>query len=71
MRAAFADGRLIDAEGMDVPPLLMKWGAEWAQMVRDDGRVRGNARSPPGMRGCAASGGLGKATVGTFHAMSW
>src|SRR5690348_1671374 len=35
MRAAFADGRVIDAEGADVRPLLMKWGTEWAEVVRD------------------------------------
>ena len=59
MRAAFADGRLIDAEGMDVQPLLMKWGAEWAQMVRDDGRVRGNAEI------------AGQAIAGALHLAGW
>jgi AcrR family transcriptional regulator len=40
MRAAMTDGRVIDAEGVEVMPLLMQWGAEWAQMLReaaDDG----------------------------------
>lgn len=35
MRAAMTDGRVIDAEGADVQPLLMQWGAEWAEMVRE------------------------------------
>jgi len=42
MRAAMTDGRVIDAEGADVQPLLMQWGAEWAEMVReaaDEGRA--------------------------------
>lgn len=39
MRAALTDGRVIDAEGADVEPLLMRWGAEWAE------RLRGNPGS--------------------------
>jgi len=35
MRAAMTDGRVIDAEGADVQPLLMQWGAEWAEIVRE------------------------------------
>ena len=35
MRAAMTDGRVIDAEGADVQPLLTQWGAEWANMVRE------------------------------------
>jgi hypothetical protein len=61
MRAAFADGRLIDAEGSDVQPLLMKWGAEWTQIVREatDGRVRGNAEI------------IGQAIAGALHLAGW
>jgi AcrR family transcriptional regulator len=35
MRAAMTDGRVIDAEGVDVQPLLMRWGAEWAERLRE------------------------------------
>jgi len=35
MRAAMTDGRVIDAEGADVQPLLMQWGVEWAEIVRE------------------------------------
>lgn len=35
MRAAMTDGRVIDADGAEVQPLLTQWGSEWADMVRD------------------------------------
>ena len=61
MRAAFADGRLIDADGADVQPLLMKWGAEWAEILREagDGRTRGNAEI------------IGQAIAGALHLAGW
>jgi len=34
IRAAFADERMIDAEGVEARPLLAQWGEEWAQIVR-------------------------------------
>jgi AcrR family transcriptional regulator len=41
MRAAMADERMIDAEGVESPQLLAQWGGEWAQMVR--GLVKGGS----------------------------
>src|SRR5258706_9137317 len=38
LRAAMTDARMIDAEGVDVLPLLMQWGEEWADMVREAAR---------------------------------
>jgi len=35
MRAAMTDGRVIDAEGVDAQPLLMQWGSEWAELLRE------------------------------------
>ena len=34
-RAAMTDQMVIDAEGAEAWPLLMQWGSEWAEMVRD------------------------------------
>jgi AcrR family transcriptional regulator len=57
MRAAMTDGRVIDAEGAAVQPLLVKWGAEWADMVR--GNAHGNAEI------------IGQAIAGALHQASW
>ena len=35
LRAAMTDAAMIDAEGAPVQPLLMHWGKEWAEMIRD------------------------------------
>ncbi|HTC83300.1 MAG TPA: TetR/AcrR family transcriptional regulator [Rhizomicrobium sp.] len=35
MRAAMTDGRVIDADGVESQPLLMQWGIEWAEMLRE------------------------------------
>ncbi len=35
LRAALTDGRIIDAEGVQARPLMMQWGDEWAQMIRE------------------------------------
>lgn len=45
MRAAMTDGRVIDAEGAEVMPLLTQWGVEWAETLRDDAKeaIAGNA----------------------------
>jgi AcrR family transcriptional regulator len=37
LRAATTDGRVIDAEGVEAPSLLMIWGTEWAETLRDGG----------------------------------
>ncbi len=34
LRAAMADERMIDTDGAETRPLLVQWGAEWAEMVR-------------------------------------
>jgi AcrR family transcriptional regulator len=34
LRAAMTDESLIDAEGVQAVPLLMRWGVEWAQMLQ-------------------------------------
>jgi hypothetical protein len=34
MRAAFAEERMIDAEGAEAQSLLAQWGDEWADLVR-------------------------------------
>jgi len=59
MRAAMTDGRVIDAEGVAVQPLLMKWGAEWAEMVREATNLSGNAEI------------IGQAIAGALHQASW
>ncbi|HWU56955.1 MAG TPA: TetR/AcrR family transcriptional regulator [Rhizomicrobium sp.] len=41
MRAAMTDGRVIDAEGADVQPLLTQWGAEWAETLREAAGAHG------------------------------
>jgi hypothetical protein len=40
MRAAMTDEQIIDTEGVEVQPLLVQWGMEWAEMVRDFARER-------------------------------
>jgi len=43
LRAALADERIIDAEGVQARPLMMQWGDEWAEMIREavaDGSAR-------------------------------
>jgi AcrR family transcriptional regulator len=35
LRAAMTDQMVIDADGVEVQPLLMQWGMEWAEMVRE------------------------------------
>jgi AcrR family transcriptional regulator len=34
LRAALADESVIDAEGGEATPLLVRWGQEWAEMLR-------------------------------------
>ncbi|HET7084799.1 MAG TPA: TetR/AcrR family transcriptional regulator [Rhizomicrobium sp.] len=43
LRAALTDERIIDAEGVEVRPLMMQWGDEWAGLIREavaEGRAR-------------------------------
>jgi len=63
LRAAMTDQMVIDADGVEVLPLLMQWGMEWAEMVRE----------------LAADGGacssydadiIGQAIVGALHQAS-
>ena len=35
LRAAMTDEMVIDAEGAQATPLLVRWGEEWASLVRD------------------------------------
>ena len=35
LRAALADECVIDAEGASARPLVMQWGDEWAEMIRE------------------------------------
>jgi AcrR family transcriptional regulator len=35
LRAAMTDEMVIDAEGAQATPLLVRWGEEWAELVRD------------------------------------
>jgi AcrR family transcriptional regulator len=35
LRAATTDGRVIDAEGVEALPLLMLWGMDWAELLRE------------------------------------
>lgn len=59
MRAAMTDGRVIDADGAAAQPLLMKWGAEWAEMVREAAHPHRNAEI------------IGQAIAGALHQASW
>jgi AcrR family transcriptional regulator len=63
LRAAMTDQMVIDAEGVEARPLLMQWGAEWADMVRDAARD-GSA--------CASYDAdiIGQAIVGALHQAS-
>jgi AcrR family transcriptional regulator len=44
LRAALADERIIDADGVQARPLMMQWGDEWAEMIRE-AAAEGKARS--------------------------
>ena len=60
LAAAMTDEAVIDAEGAQAVPLLLRWGRDWAQIVRDAMRD-----------GCAANGYdpdiVGQAIVGAIH----
>jgi AcrR family transcriptional regulator len=63
LRAAMTDQMVIDAEGAETWPLLMQWGGEWAEMVRD-AALSGSA--------CASYDAdiIGQAIVGALHQAS-
>ena len=63
LRAAMTDQMVIDAEGVEARPLLMQWGMEWAEMVRESARD-GDA--------CASYDAdiIGQAIVGALHQAS-
>jgi AcrR family transcriptional regulator len=60
LKAAMTDESVIDADGGDGPPLLMRWGTEWSQMIRE--AVAGGLACPsfnPEI--------IGQAIVGALH----
>lgn len=60
LRAAMTDECIIDAEGTDAQPLLMQWGAEWAEMIRtnaDEGKANASFDAEI----------IGQAIVGALH----
>jgi AcrR family transcriptional regulator len=63
LRAAMTDESVIDAEGVQAVPLLMRWGGEWAQMVRET--------AASGIT-CASYDAdiIGQAIVGAIHQVS-
>jgi AcrR family transcriptional regulator len=63
LRAAMTDASVIDTEGVQATPLLMRWGGEWAEMLRktaDSGVT------------CASYDAaiIGQAIVGAIHQVS-
>jgi len=63
LRAAMTDESMIDAEGVQAVPLLMRWGGEWGQMVRETAEA--------GVT-CASYDAeiIGQAIVGAIHQVS-
>jgi AcrR family transcriptional regulator len=60
LRAALTDERVIDAEGAQMRPLLMQWGDEWAQIIRE-------AAKEGGARVSYNAEIIGQAIVGALH----
>ena len=63
LRAAMTDQMVIDAEGVEARPLLMQWGMEWAEMVRESARDGGACSSYD-------ADIIGQAIVGALHQAS-
>ena len=61
LRAAMTDARVIDANGGEAQPLLMQWGAEWAEMVRGVAR-NGSTPYDADIIGQAIAGALHQAS---------
>jgi AcrR family transcriptional regulator len=63
LRAAMTDESVIDAEGVQAVPLLMRWGGEWAEMLR--------AAAEAGVTcGSYDPQIIGQAIVGAIHQVS-
>lgn len=63
LRAAMTDESVIDAEGVQAVPLLMRWGGEWAEMLREAAEAGITCRSyDPAI--------IGQAIVGAIHQVS-
>ena len=60
LRAALTDECVIDAEGAQARPLVMQWGDEWAEMIRE--AVREGKASPSYNAEI-----IGQAIVGALH----
>ncbi len=60
LRAALADEQVIDAEGVKARPLVMQWGDEWTEMIRE-AAAEGSA--------CSGydAGIVGQAIAGALH----
>lgn len=63
LRAAMTDARVIDTEGSEVQPLLILWGHEWAEIVRDAAKAGMASRSYDAEI-------IGQAIVGALHQAS-
>jgi AcrR family transcriptional regulator len=63
LRAALTDESVIDAEGVQAVPLLMRWGAEWAQMLQ----ASADAGLTCDSYDCEI---IGQAVVGAVHQVS-
>jgi AcrR family transcriptional regulator len=61
LRAAMTDAQVIDADGIEAQPLLMQWGAEWAELVRGAAR-NGGAAYDADIIGQAIAGALHQAS---------
>jgi AcrR family transcriptional regulator len=60
LRAAMTDGMVIDAEGAQATPLLVRWGEEWANLLRDTAEKGQTCKSyNPNI--------IGHAIVGALH----
>ena len=64
LRAAMSDERMIDTDGVEVRPLLMQWGMEWAELVRREAECDGGYSSYD-------ADIIGQAIVGALHQASW
>jgi AcrR family transcriptional regulator len=66
--AAMMDEAVIDAEGVQATPLLMRWGQEWAQIVRDAMRAGEAAKGyDADIIGQAILGAIHQSAIEGFH----
>jgi hypothetical protein len=66
LRAAMTDGRVIDADGVEAKSLLMLWGSDWADALRDSAK-KDDAGIDADMIGQAVAGALYQASRETHH----